>query len=143
YLLTGMPADAPAGELLEIDQGYLPGNRLVERVRRVRTGDRTEYYRTIKVGRGLDRHELEDQTTESVFKALWPLTKGRRVEKRRHRIADNGRFWELDEFVDRALVLAEGEIDHGETVVPPKWLEPLIDHDVTDDDAYRNQSLAH
>lgn len=143
YLLTAMPADAPAGEVLEIDQGYLPGDRLVERVRRVRTGDGTEYSRTIKVGRGLERHELEDKTTEHVFKTLWPLTKGHRIEKRRHRIADDGHVWELDEFVDRALILAEVEIDHGETVAPPKWLEPVIDHDVTDDDAYRNQSLAH
>ena len=143
YLLTALPADVRPVEVIEVDQGYLPGERLVERVRRVRTADRAEYYRTVKVGQGLDRMELEEQTTARVFDALWPLTKGHRVQKRRHRIEDDGRQWEIDEFLDRSLIVAEVEVeDPGDTVAIPEWLEPIVDRDVTDDDDYSNQNLA-
>jgi CYTH domain-containing protein len=143
YLLTALPADVRPVEVIEVDQGYLPGERLVERVRRVRAPDHAEYYRTVKVGHGLDRMELEEPTTEQVFHALWPLTKGRRVLKRRHRIEDDGRKWEIDEFLDRALIVAEVEIeDPGDTVAIPEWLESIVDRDVTDEDEYSNQNLA-
>src|SRR5262245_24037377 len=104
YLLSALPADALPVEVVEIDQGYLPGDRVVERVRRVCTADGQQHFRTIKVGRGLDRMELEEQTTDVVFNALWPLTKGRRVRKRRHRIEADSRRWEIDEFLDRELI---------------------------------------
>lgn len=143
FLLTALPADVRPVEVIEVDQGYLPGERLVERVRRVRAPDHAEYYRTVKVGHGLDRMELEEPTTEQVFHALWPLTKGRRVLKRRHRIEDDGRKWEIDEFLDRALIVAEVEIeDPGDTVAIPDWLESIVDRDVTDEDEYSNQRLA-
>ena len=143
YLLTALPSDVQPVEITEVDQGYLPGERLVERVRRVKTADRSEYYRTVKVGRGLDRMELEEQTTETVFDALWPLTKGRRVRKRRHRIEADGRHWEINEFLDRKLIVAEVEIDEpSDTVAMPEWLEPIVDREVTDDDEYSNHKLA-
>ena len=143
YLLAALPADVSPIEISEVDQGYLPGERLVERVRRVRTADREEYYRTVKVGRGLDRMELEEQTTERVFRALWPLTKGRRIRKRRHVIEADGRHWEVDEFLDRQLIVAEIEIDEpDDPVAIPEWLEPIVERDVTDDDNYSNQKLA-
>jgi len=143
YLLHAVPADVVPIEVMEIDQGYLPGERVVERVRRVCAADRAEYFRTVKIGRGLDRMELEEQTTELVFKTLWPLTKGRRVQKRRHRVHDDGRRWEIDEFLDRELILAEVEVDDpGDSVAIPKWLETVVDRDVTDDDEYSNQALA-
>jgi CYTH domain-containing protein len=87
--------------------------------------------------------ELEEPTTEQVFHALWPLTKGRRVLKRRHRIEDDGRKWEIDEFLDRALIVAEVELEGPDDAVAiPAWLEPMVDRDVTDEDEYSNQRLA-
>ena len=143
YLLTGLPPDRPAGDVLEVEQGWLPGERLQERVRRVRRGDESRCWRTLKAGRGLARTEIEEETPPALFEALWPLTAGLRVFKLRHVIPDGGHVWELDEFTDRELVLAEVELSSAdETVSPPAWLAPYVVRDVTDEDTYVNRNLA-
>ena len=92
---------------------------------------------------GIRRIELEDETTREVFEAMWPLTEGRRVAKRRYRIPDGDLLWEIDEFTDRDLVLAEVELQSADgKVEPPAWLAPLLVGEVTDDPAYTNFSLA-
>src|SRR5262249_26397943 len=75
YLLTGLPPRARTAPSLHIHQGYLPGNRITERVRRAVSddGSGTHYYRTIKSGRGIERFEIEDETDEAFFTAVWPL----------------------------------------------------------------------
>jgi CHAD domain-containing protein/CYTH domain-containing protein len=143
YLLRSLPKDAPPATVVSIDQGYMPGEKLVERVRRERVDGRAIYYRTVKVGEGLTRTELEEETTRPVFEALWPLTKGQRIRKRRHRIESDGHCWEIDEFLGRRLFLAEVELDDpSESVALPDWLEPVVTRDVTDDEAYGNRKLA-
>jgi CYTH domain-containing protein len=143
YLLRAMPAPMPEATVKEIEQGYLPGERLIERVRRVRVGDGERYFRTVKLGQGLVRTEVEEECTRAVFDALWPLTEGRRVRKRRHVVADGGLRWEVDEFTDRDLVLAEIELPAaGITTEFPAWLMAAIEREVTDDPAYVNANLA-
>jgi CYTH domain-containing protein len=52
--------------------------------------------------------------------------------------------WEIDEFTDRDLVLAEVELpSEGVVPVPPDWLQPYIVSEVTEDPAYLNITLAH
>ncbi|MFL5385915.1 MAG: CHAD domain-containing protein [Longimicrobiaceae bacterium] len=145
YLLKRMPAirTLPEVELLEIDQGYIPGERLAERVRRTRRGDEVKYYRTVKLGKGISRTEIEEETTERIFRRLWPLTRGKRVRKRRYRIRDNGFTWEVDRFRDRRLVLCEVELPTEDThAEPPKWLRREIVRDVTGEGEYANINLA-
>jgi CHAD domain-containing protein/CYTH domain-containing protein len=145
YLLKRMPAirSLPDVELLEIDQGYIPGQRLAERVRRTRRGDEVKYYRTVKLGKGISRTEIEEETTERIFRRLWPLTKGKRVRKRRYRIRDNGFTWEVDRFRDRRLVLCEVELPTEDThAEPPRWLRREIVRDVTGEGEYANINLA-
>ena len=145
YLLKRMPAirGLENVELLEVDQGYIPGERLAERVRRTRRGGEVKYYRTIKLGKGISRTELEEETTERIFRRLWPLTQGRRVRKRRYRIKDGGFTWEVDRFRDRRLVLCEVELPTEDThAEPPKWLRREIVRDVTGEDEYTNINLA-
>jgi adenylate cyclase len=146
YLLRALPsaerlADATA---LEIDQGYLPGIRINERLRRTRGPDGVKYYRTMKFGGGMDRLELEDETTEAFFTATWPFTRGARVWKRRYLIPDRDVVWEIDEFLDRpGLWLAEVELDHiDHAVTIPDWLAPLVVREVTFEKGYTNRSLA-
>jgi CYTH domain-containing protein len=51
--------------------------------------------------------------------------------------------WEIDEFTDRALVLAEIELPSADTDVEiPGWLEPCIEREVTGDVKYLNSTLA-
>lgn len=143
YLLRKLPAEVRQAPVAEIEQGYLPGEKLVERLRRVRTASGVQYVRTVKSGAGLVRSELEEPCTYHVFKAMWPLTKGRRLKKRRYRVADAGHVWEVDEFRDRKLVLAEIELTSTNDVVElPDWLERVTIREVTGEPEYVNANLA-
>ena len=138
-----MPTEVDGAPAAEIDQGWLPGDVLRERLRRVRDADGERYYRTVKAGTGLERIELEDETTPEVFRTMWPLTDGCRVVKRRYRIPAGGLVWEVDEFLDRPLVLAEVELPESDTRVElPDWLTAVLDREVTGDPAYLNLRLA-
>jgi CHAD domain-containing protein/CYTH domain-containing protein len=143
FLLTGLPPVEGAEGSVEIEQGYLPGERLVERVRRIQSDQGVELARTVKEGSGLTRLEVEEPVTPEVFDRFWPLTEGRRLRKRRYRIVDGKLTWEIDQFLDRDLVLAEVELP-GEPVdvTLPDWLRPHVDREVTEDAAYTNFHLA-
>jgi CYTH domain-containing protein len=143
YLLSALPPEAAAAPFDDIEQGWLPGERLVERFRAVRGDGREEFFRTVKLGQGLTRIEVEEETTPELFDAIWPLTDGCRVRKRRHRVAAGDRIWEIDVFTDRDLVLAEVELPQADaTAEMPAWLAPYIVREVTDDAAYVNRNLA-
>jgi CYTH domain-containing protein len=143
YLLRELPPAAREGESLEIQQGYLPGTRLVERLREVRNNGAVAWFRTVKSGTGLSRLELEEETTRDVFESVWPLTAGRRLLKRRWRVPAGGLTWEIDQFLDRDLILAEVELPSTDTPVePPDWLAPYIVRDVTLEPEYANVRLA-
>ena len=126
-----------------IDQGYLPGHKLIERVRRTRKQGVTQYKRTVKLGRGVRRIEIEESCDESLFEALWALTIGRRVHKRRYEVPEGEHVWEVDAFDDRELTLAEVELaSEDDEVTLPEWLEPFVEREVTGDDEYVNANLA-
>lgn len=144
YLLSKMPdLDGLDAELRQIEQGYLPGERLAERVRRVRAPDGTHWFRTVKLGSGVSRIEVEEETSERIFKSLWTLTRGRRVRKHRYRVQNGELVWEIDRFRDRRLVLAEVELPAEDTPVEiPQWLAAVLVREVTGDPAYVNLNLA-
>jgi CHAD domain-containing protein/CYTH domain-containing protein len=144
YLLRELPQRLRGGRCDEIDQGYVPGDRVAERLRRVRPPrGEARYYRTVKAGAGLVRQEIEDETTAAVFAAMWPLTKGRRVKKRRYTRRAHGVEWVVDEFLDRELVVAEVELARpDDTPAMPAWIEAVLVREVTDDSAFTNFNLA-
>lgn len=143
YLLSGVPDVAREHPVVEIEQGYLPGGRLRERIRRVHHDEGVDYKRTVKLGRGIERFELDEPTTSEVFDAMWPLTEGARVLKRRYEVPHDGLVWEIDEFTDRELYLAEVELPAADiTPTIPDWLEPYVVREVTDEPGYVNVKLA-
>ena len=143
YLLRSIPPAARVAPALQIEQGYLPGNRIADRVRRTNAGGEEHRYRTIKGGTGIFRIEVEEEVPASLYQHLWPLTEGRRVFKRRHQVSDGELVWEIDDFADRDLVLAEVELPSEETPVePPEWLKPYVVREVTGEDEYANSNLA-
>lgn len=143
YLLSQLPPELPGDRCVRIQQGYLPGQRLVERIRKVEEGRKRRYYRTVKGGSGVARVEVEEETTRGIFSAMWPLTDGRRVQKRRHHVRTADVTWEIDEFTDRPLVLAEVELPSADVAVSfPEWLAPYVDREVTGDPAWLNVTLA-
>jgi CYTH domain-containing protein len=143
YLLAALPDEVHGHPSAELWQGYVPGRRLVERVRRVRDTDGERFYRTVKGGRGVHRLEVEEETSREIFDALWALTEGRRVHKRRWFVAGTAHTWEIDAFEDRELVLAEVELASAQEAVElPEWLSPLVVREVTLEPEYGNLALA-
>jgi CHAD domain-containing protein/CYTH domain-containing protein len=147
YLLSFVPDEARAGQRVDIAQGYIPGARLHERIRRVtvRRAGRLQqlYYRTIKLGEGVTRTEIEEETTATIFDTMWPLTRGHRLRKRRYSVDVDGHTWEIDEFRNRDLALAEIELDsEDEAVEIPKWLAAAVQREVTLEPAFQNINLA-
>ncbi|HEX8244554.1 MAG TPA: CHAD domain-containing protein [Longimicrobium sp.] len=144
YLLKRMPAIKSLDfTVQEIEQGYLPGDRLAERLRKVRQNGQVHFYRTVKLGKGISRTEVEEETTERIFRKMWPLTKGKRVRKRRYKVKEGGFTWEVDRFRDRRLVLCEVELPTEDTDAPlPRWLLRELVRDVTGEDEYANINLA-
>lgn len=143
YLLSGVPPAAADAPSQEIEQGWLPGTTVVERLRHVTSADGEAWYRTVKAGQGLQRIELEEATTRDLFEALWPLTEACRVRKRRHTVSTGPVHWEVDEFLDRDLVLAEIELPSAEAKVEvPDWLRDYLIREVTGESAYVNRVLA-
>jgi CYTH domain-containing protein len=97
----------------------------------------------VKVGTGLVRAEYEEEIAPGEFERLWPLTAGARVRKRRYRVPDGELVWEIDEFLDRELWLAEIELPSADTEVEvPEWLAPYVVRDVTGEPEYSNLRLA-
>lgn len=143
YLLRALPEATREATAVDIEQGWLPGDRLRERLRRTRDDLGDRFYRTVKLGAGVERIEIEEETTEAVFTAMWPLTDGCRIAKRRYRIPAGDLTWEIDDFPGRALVLAEVELPRPDTdVTLPEWLAPYVEKEVTGDPAYLNLTLA-
>ena len=143
YLLSALPPEVEKHPSAEIDQGYLPGESITERVRRTRREGGDKLVRTVKYGRTLRRIELQEKLAPDVFETFWRLTEGRRVQKRRYVVPAGELAWEIDAFSDRELVLAEIELPSEDTeVVIPEWLAPYIVRDVTDEPEYLNVHLA-
>jgi CHAD domain-containing protein/CYTH domain-containing protein len=143
-LLRALPPEAAEAPWVDIAQGWLPGTALRERLRRTVHPDGTvQRTRTIKLGPATARLEVEEEAPATLFDALWPLTAAARVTKRRHTVTADGGAWEVDQFTDRALVLAEIE-QHGDAAPPPPpaWLTPYIVRDVTLEPEFTNAALA-
>src|SRR5262249_21522009 len=99
--------------------------------------------RTIKLGAGVRRTEVEEECPRALFDKLWPLTRAQRIVKTRYRVPDGDLVWEIDRFVGRDLLLAEVELPSETTeVVPPIWLAEVLEREVTGEKQYTNEALA-
>ncbi|HVX41169.1 MAG TPA: hypothetical protein VHB25_16500 [Gemmatimonadaceae bacterium] len=144
YLLRALPPEAAQWASAEMEQGYLPGAQINERVRRIRESDgRVRYERTCKMGRGVERFEFQEETDEVFFTTVWPLTRGKRVFKRRYRVPAGALTFEVDEFLDRPLVLAEVELERADQRIDiPDSISAVLVREVTDEPEYSNHALA-
>lgn len=142
YLLSAIPPLALSFHGDAIEQGYLPGTKIKERVRRRRGPHGVECTRTFKAGRGVSRTEIEDVIEESYFEGFWALTTVR-LTKRRHTIPVGDRAWEIDVLDTIGVVLAEIELGHVDEVVTfPEWLAPYVVREVTHERGWTNAALA-
>jgi len=138
FSVKHLPEDLEDYPREHITQGYISiGNDGKEIRLRNRNNN---YFLTIKSGNGLIRSEHEIKLTPEQFKALWPVTHGKRIEKTRYSIPGN---IELDVYhgdLD-GLITAEVEFRSekaSEDFMPPDW----FDEELTYDKRHKNQSLA-
>ena len=86
---------------------------------------------------------FEDEIDDTLFAHLWPCTARQRVTKRRHVVSHEEHVWELDEFVDRDLVLLEIELGHEDEIVSmPDAFRAVLVREVTDDKNFTNWALS-
>ena len=146
YLLSAPPTipDDRTVKVVSIEQGYLPGERIVERLRRERYRDgTTKLTRNIKTGHGLIRTEVEEAVTPALFDTLWPMTARRRIRKQRTKVTEGNQLLEIDVFLDRTLVLVEIEVERADDPINlPQWILDVLVAEVTDDPTYANANLA-
>lgn len=144
YLLKRLPKDLSklCTAKFRTEHGWLPGELIHERI--TFSGKSGKFFRVIKTGQGLERIEAQEEISIDLFSALWPLTKGKRIVKTRYLVpAENGLIWEIDDFLDRDLQLAEIEIPTVDTeVVIPAWLKDYIAKEVTESSIFLNINLA-
>ncbi|HWD76617.1 MAG TPA: CYTH domain-containing protein [Solirubrobacteraceae bacterium] len=142
FLVGRTPADLDTHPSAEIEQGYVAITDDGVEVRMRRYGGRASL--TIKSAGERARLEEEVEIDERRFKALWPLTEGRRIQKTRYRIpAPDGLTIELDVYHGQlaGLITAEVEFDSpaaATAFTPLEWLG----QEVTDDPRYKNKRLA-
>ena len=113
---------------------YTPGTKL--------------YRRTVKIGHGIERLEFKDKCDVDLYKSMRKVSGARKLKKVRYRVAqklDSGEkfVWEVDTFLDRKLFLAEVEVPEVDTpVFVPRWLEPFIEREITEEHRYEGCNLA-
>jgi adenylate cyclase len=141
--LVPEPPDLTGTDSVEVEQGYLaladPDGGAEVRLRR--RGN--ELVLTIKGGTGRSRAEQEIDLDRAQFEALWPLTAGRRVAKKRHMVPLGELVAELDLYKGDldGLVVVEVEFDDdaaADEFEPPAWFGA----EVTGKQEYLNETLA-
>ncbi|MGH2961831.1 MAG: CYTH domain-containing protein [Solirubrobacterales bacterium] len=141
FLLDERPGWLDEHPSTAIRQGYLAIVEGESEVRLREKGGAT--FLTVKRGSGEVRREEEVELRREQFDALWPLTEGRRVSKRRYAVAHDDHTIEVDVFEHplAGILLAEVEFHSEEASAafdPPSWLGT----EVTGDGRYANESLA-
>ena len=141
FLVKRVPANFRQARRFALSQGYIAVDHSGCEVRvRDKNG---KYYLTVKTGSGMVRDETEIPLSRPQFQKLWPLTKGRRIEKLRHFIPYQGRVIELDAYhgLHQGLMVAEVEFPSAAAARkfrPPDWLG----RDVTRAKKFRDVNLA-
>ena len=138
FLVKSLPADLPEGK--PISQGYIAHDQQMEvRIRQYGA----KHYLTVKEGGGLMRRETEIEISRRQFQALWPSTEGRRLEKVRSVIDHGGFQVELDRYLGDLAPLLVAEVEFPSLQASESFQKPdYLGREVTDEDAYKNLSLA-
>lgn len=141
FLVHNPPGELASYPSTQVRQGYLAIGPDGVEVRVRRYGDVATL--TVKSPGGLVRVEEEIEIDEDRFGRLWPLTEGRRIDKRRHRVPLADLTVEVDVYGDALAGLMVAEVEFPSEVEarafePPDWFGA----EVTTDARYRNQALA-
>ena len=138
-------AETPAAERAErIEQGYLAIDRDGTEVRiRRRAGAHTLTVKSPDAGRVRLEEELAIDAAR--FERLWPLTKGRRLEKERHLIAlAGGLTAELDVYAGALAGLRIVEVEFDSAAAADRFTAPAwFGAEVTDEHRASRSRSSH
>ena len=138
FLVKYLPAGLEDG--IEITQGYLASDDGSElRVRQ----KSDKYYKTSKIGFGLERQEDETEITKAEFDHYW-LEVDKKISKTRYEIPLSGAVLELDQYHGEleGHLIAEVELLSADQTIDLSNL-PWIAEEVTGKREYSNFQLAH
>jgi len=124
-----------------IEQGYLVRSPENIEIRLRKKGK--DRLLTVKKSQKDGRLEKEIPISAGDFKALWPLTKGKRLKKIRYSIPYRNHEIELDVYQGRLRGLKTAEVEFGSKAArkkftPPDWFEK----EITGNHLYSNWKLA-
>lgn len=140
FLVKSIPDNLGDYEKLDISQGYIVAEKDISvRVRKMNE----KFIQAIKTGQGKIREEVEIDLTEEQFNLLWPLTKGRVVNKTRYKIPHGDLVFELDFYHGDLEGLVTLEVEFVSEDASLVW-EPteMFGKEITEDSRYVNQNLA-
>jgi CYTH domain-containing protein/8-oxo-dGTP pyrophosphatase MutT (NUDIX family) len=138
FLVKSLPIGMQEGR--HILQGYLAYDEHTEvRIRQCEDS----HFLTIKEGAGLTRQETEISVSPEQFQALWPSTKGRRLEKIRSLVSHGVFQIELDRYLGNLEPLLTAEVEFSSIEDSERFVKPeYLGQEVTGEVDYRNLSLA-
>lgn len=138
FLITALPAGMQGGT--PILQGYLAYEEHLEvRIRQYGGA----YVLTIKEGSGLLRRETEIDLSPGQFRALWPSTEGRRLEKVRSVIEHGPHRVEVDRYLGDLEPLAVAKVGFASVEESERFEAPdYLGQEITDAEAFKSVSLA-
>lgn len=125
-----------------IRQGYLAIEPEGSEVRVRQKGEDT-FWLTVKSKGGIKRIEQEISLNRTDFEKLWPLTAGRRLEKRRYIFPWDPYAIEIDEYLGGLQGLYTAEVEFPSLEDSKKFRRPTwLGKELTENPQFKNQYLA-
>jgi len=142
YLLRELPAAVVRVQPVEIDQGYIPGKKIHERIRARSRCVRREVFPDGQAGFRVSNVSNSRTKRRSYSSTRLAAHRGAARSKAALSIAAAGGVWEIDEFLDRQLVLAEIEFKHADQKIDiPEFISSVLGREVTGRRAIRQLSI--
>lgn len=150
YLLKNLP-NVDFDDVLSISQYYIKRENIWERYRKsVNLKGEVKYYKTIKkkvrmgVSNESEWYITEEDFNEQVSECYKPTSNSKFISKKRYiKYVEDGLKWEIDDFEDIKLIMAEIEIpDIEHFVFIPDWLIGYKIKEVTNHKEFSNRRLA-
>jgi len=150
FLLKRMPNEKP-DEVIKMDQWYLNVNGIYERVRQRqwKSTGKIDWIHTIKEDYDeISRIETEKLISdyeyhEFIKKCKQPDSDARYIQKRRNLYKNGNDTWEVDEFLETSLIVAEIEIPTKDYKVEiPSYISENLICEVSEMREFSNKNLS-
>lgn len=131
YPLKRMPRLPECFTMCEVHEGWIDGEKIHEHIRSEREADGPRrFYRRLALGTGTPAVSVEETIPEDLFRTLWDYVGSAGVKRRCYKVEEGALTWEIDEYLDRPLILARVLLPPGVDEPPlPPWLERHLERE--------------